>query len=456
MILAYVFISITAIMLFFNLALNVAKRRSLQLAANAALLSILSMLAAYMLYSGYIYTAAGTISFNPFSLFFILVFTLGILLVNVLAYGHSEDYGSFALLASFALIGMYLVSSSTSLITIFLGLELASIPTVFIVLISRKSLEAAAKFFIMASIAVASFSFAMALVYGGTNALSLSTVPKTALMAFASVLFIASIGFDASIFPFNIFIPDVYNGAPAYVTSMLGGINKKMGFAALIQVIILLFITSKSPFIVLAILSVFTMFYGNLAALRQENLKRLLAYSSISQAGYMLIGIAISTQYGIGASLFQIFAHMFIFIGLLGIVGWLEGRDRHRISDLIGLSGENRFAAIAMTIFMLSLVGLPFTTGFVGKFLLFLGAVRSGFAWLAIIGIINSIISVYYYARPIMAAYTGRAGEYKIRMHRSTLIVISACLAITLVLGIFPSPLISITSNAGAYLFNAH
>ncbi len=456
MILAYVFISITAIMLFFNLALNVAKRRFLQLAANAALLSILSILAAYMLYSGYIYTAAGTISFNPFSLFFILVFTLGILLVNALAYGHSEDYGSFALLASFALIGMYLVSSSTSLITIFLGLELASIPTVFIVLISRKSLEAAAKFFIMASIAVASFSFAMALVYGGTNALSLSTVPKTALMAFASVLFIASIGFDASIFPFNIFIPDVYNGAPAYVTSMLGGINKKMGFAALIQVIILLFITSKSPFIVLAILSVFTMFYGNLAALRQENLKRLLAYSSISQAGYMLIGIAISTQYGIGASLFQIFAHMFIFIGLLGIVGWLEDRNRHRISDLIGLSGENRFAAIAMTIFMLSLVGLPFTTGFVGKFLLFLGAVRSGFAWLAIIGIINSIISVYYYARPIMAAYTGRAGEYKIRMHRSTLIAISACLAITLVLGIFPSPLISITSNAGAYLFNAH
>ncbi len=456
MILAYVFISITAIMLFFNLALNVAKRRFLQLAANAALLSILSILAAYMLYSGYIYTAAGTISFNPFSLFFILIFTLGILLVNALAYGHSEDYGSFALLASFALIGMYLVSSSTSLITIFLGLELASIPTVFIVLISRKSLEAAAKFFIMASIAVASFSFAMALVYGGTNALSLSTVPKTALMAFASVLFIASIGFDASIFPFNIFIPDVYNGAPAYVTSMLGGINKKMGFAALIQVIILLFITSKSPFIVLAILSVFTMFYGNLAALRQENLKRLLAYSSISQAGYMLIGIAISTQYGIGASLFQIFAHMFIFIGLLGIVGWLEDRNRHRISDLIGLSGENRFAAIAMTIFMLSLVGLPFTTGFVGKFLLFLGAVRSGFAWLAIIGIINSIISVYYYARPIMAAYTGRAGEYKIRMHRSTLIAISACLAITLVLGIFPSPLISITSNAGAYLFNAH
>ena len=456
MILAYVFISVTAIMLFFNLALNLTKRRSLQFAANAALLSILSVLAAYMLYSGYMYTAAGTISFNPFSIFFILIFTIGILLVNALAYGHSEDYGSFSLLASFALIGMYLVSSSTSLITIFLGLELASIPTVFIVLISRKSLEAAAKFFIMASIAVASFSFAMVLVYGGTNALSLSAVPGTALMVFASVLFIASIGFDASIFPFNIFIPDVYSGAPAYVTSMLGGINKKMGFAALIQVIILLFITSKSPFIVLAILSVLTMFYGNLAALRQENLKRLLAYSSISQAGYMLIGIAISTKYGIEASLFQIFTHMFIFIGLLGVVGWLESRNRHRISDLIGLSGENRFAAIVMTIFMLSLIGLPFTTGFIGKFLLFLGAVRSGFAWLAIIGIVNSIISVYYYARPIMAAYTGKAGEYKICMHRSTLAVVLACLAITLVLGIFPSPLISITSNASAYLFNAH
>lgn len=393
------------------------------------------------------------LNINAFSLFFMTIFSFAMVLVNVIAYVYSTDYQDFALLSSFALLGMYIVSMSTSLITIFLGLEMASIPAVFMLLLSRKSLEAAVKFFIMASIAVSLFSFAMALVYGGANSLSLSGVQRNSLTILASVLFIAAIGFDASIFPFNIFIPDVYQGAPAYLTAMLGGVNKKMGFAALIQVMIILFISFKSTFLVIALLSVFTMIYGNIVAMKQNNLKRMLAYSSIAQAGYIMIGVATTSQFGIEASLVQIVSHMFVFIGLFGIIAWLEFNNRKSVDDIIGLGYENRFAAFSLTLFMLALVGLPFTTGFIGKFLLFTSAIKADMVWLAIIGIINSVMSIYYYARPIMASYEMRAGTGKIRLDFATKAVVFSCLMITLLLGIYPQPLIHVSNLAATYLF---
>ena len=272
-------------------------------------------------------------------------------------------------------------------------------------------------------------------------------------MLFAALLFIAALGFESSIFPFNLLLPDVYQGSPAYLTSMLGGINKKMGFSALIQILILVFIAYKSAFAVIAIASVLTMFYGNIVAMMQKNIKRMLAYSSIAQAGYILIGVATGTQSGIAASLFQIFSHLFIFIGLMGIVAWLEDRNRHDIDALIGLHSENRLAAFSLALFMLSLVGLPFTSGFIGKFLIFTGAIGANLAILAVIGIINSVISVYYYARPIMAAYTGKADPKPAKLSAPVLITITVCIVVTLLFGIFPQPLVSMVSHASSYLF---
>jgi NADH-quinone oxidoreductase subunit N len=196
------------------------------------------------------------------------------------------------------------------------------------------------------------------------------------------------------------------------------------------------------------------MFYGNLVALAQDNLKRMLAYSSIAQAGYILIGVALQNANGISASLFQIFAHVFLFIGAMSIVAWLEGNGKDNISDLIGLYKENMFCAIALTIFLVGLLGVPFTTGFVGKFLLFLGAIKSGMAWLAIIGIINSAISAFYYIKVISAVYTNKVGAYRIRIGRSTLLVIGFCLAMTLVFGVYPQPVIQAANGAAAYLFS--
>ena len=324
---------------------------------------------------------------------------------------------------------------------------------VFAILLSKKGIEAAAKLFIMVSIATAVLSFAIVMLYGSTNSFALSSYSSGAIVAFAGLLFIVALGFEASIFPFNVLIPDVYTGSPAYLTGMLGGVNKKVGLVALIQVLILVFIADKQLFIFVAILSVLTMTFGNVVALVQRNTKRMLAYSSISQAGYIMIGIAAATPQGISASLFQIFSHMFIFIGMMGIIAMLERKDRNEIDDLIGLSGENRYAAFALGLFMLSLVGLPFTTGFVGKFLLFLSAINANLVWLAVIGIVNSVISIFYYIKAIMAMYTERSGSRPIRMGSALAFAVFLCVVATIVFGIYPQPIIDLTNSAAGFLF---
>ncbi|MCL4364942.1 MAG: NADH-quinone oxidoreductase subunit N [Candidatus Marsarchaeota archaeon] len=450
----YSLFALSAIMIIGNLAIRIAGGKRLQFAFNL-ILPVLLLVNMGIIYAfGISGLFFGAFTINPFSLLFSGLFTLGLLTVTLIAFGYSDEYQDFAVIIAFALIGMYAVSMSSSLITIFLGLELSSIPMVFAVLLSRRGIEAAAKLFIMSSIAISVLSFAIVLLYGSSNSLALTSYPHSAVVAFAALLFIAALGFEASIFPFNVLIPDVYTGSSAYITGMLGGINKKVGFVALMQVLILVFITDSKLFLIVAALSVLTMFYGNIVALMQRNTKRMLAYSSISQAGYILIGIATATAAGIAASIFQIFSHMFIFIGMLGVVALLESRNRNGIDELIGLNGENRFAAFAMALFMLSLIGLPLTTGFVGKFLIFLSAVNSGLLWLAIIGILNSIISVLYYARAIMAMYTGKAGGNPIIMGKPLLAALILCVAVTIVFGIYPQPIIGLANSAAGYLIS--
>ncbi|MEM3839064.1 MAG: NADH-quinone oxidoreductase subunit N [Candidatus Micrarchaeaceae archaeon] len=436
-----------------NIIARLTNRVKPHFAFNSAMLLIITLIAGYMLLEGANVTVLGLVSINPFSLFFVFMLTLAMFMVNVIAYEYAGRFGDFAVMASFSMLGIYAVAFANSLITVFLGLELVVVPTVFIILLSRRSLEAATKLFIMSALSIALLSFAFVTIYGSTNTFSLESTQQSGLLLFAAVLFIASIGFEASIFPFNVLIPDVYEGSPSYATAMLGGINKKAGFIVLIQLMILVFVSAKSAFIIIAVLSVLTMLYGNIVAIMQRSFKRMLAYSSISQAGYMMIGIAAATSAGIAGTLFQIFAHAFIFIGIFAIVAWLESRNRKEIDDLIGLNQENRLMAAGATLFMLSLIGLPFTTGFVGKFLIFLSAVNSGLLWLAVIGIINTVISIYYYARPIMAMYTSKLDSEPVKPPLSVLFVVVACIAITLAIGIYPQAVIQMAAGASSYLF---
>ena len=440
-------------MTIFNLTFRLLNDKKGQFAVNIIFLGLLMVSAGYLMITGYNGVVANIFSINPFSTFLFVLFTAGLMLVSMIAFSYSENYMDFAIIANFALLGMCLVSASTSVITIFLGLELASIPMVFAILLSKRGIEAAAKLFIMASIATAVLSFAIVMLYGATDSFALSSYSGGTVIAFAGLLFAAALGFEASIFPFNVLIPDVYAGSSAYLTGMLGGLNKKVGLVALIQVFILIFIADKQLFIFVAILAVLTMTYGNVAALVQRNTKRMLAYSSISQAGYIMIGIAASTQQGIAASLFQIFAHAFIFIGMMGVIAMLEKNNRNDVDDLIGLNSENRYAALALTLFMLSLIGLPLTTGFMGKLLLFLSAINANLFWLAVIGIINTVISIFYYLRAIMAMYTEKDAARPIRMEKTLAVAVFICIAITIVFGVYPQPIVNLVNSASGFLF---
>ncbi len=451
----YAFAIASFLLVIGGLAVRSAFSRKVQFWFNESMLLLL--LASILLLSFYPeHVVSGIFVISPYSLFFMALFTAGMLVINIIAFAYSEEYADFAILSDFALLGMYLISSSGSIISIFLGLELSTIPAVFVILLSRKGMEAGVKLLIMVSLAAAIFSIGMALFYDASGSLSLNPVSQGELLGSALLLFLVSLGIESSIFPFNLLIPDVYQGSQPYLVSMLGGLNKKAAFAAIIQIVILSFLAFHSAFGLIAILAAATMFYGNIVAMLQDNIKRMLAYSSISQAGYILIGIAASTSQGIAASLFQIFSHAFAFIGIMGIVAWLETKNKHNLSDLDGLSSENLFAAVSITVFLLSLIGIPFTTGFIGKFMLFVSAINSGFLWLAILGIINSVISIYYYSKIIIPAFAYQGKARRLSMGKASVVAIAICLAVVVAFGIFPQPIIGAANAAAHVLFLSH
>ena len=390
----------------------------------------------------------GILSVNSFGAFFAILLISALLLLNLIAYSYSSDYVIFAGLSSFMLLGSFAVVFSAAIPLVFIGLELVTMPAVFIILVStRRSVEAAIKYLIVSALATAVFALAMVFFFGASGSLEITPLAKSAFSITALALFFVALGIESSQFPFSVVFPDVYEGSAGYATALLGGFNELVGFAALLLVVYVAFATFK----ISAGFAVFTMFYGNLAALHQENLKRLMAYSSISQAGYIIIGLAAGSTSGIAASMFQIFAHSFLFIGLLAVISWLESRGRSSIESVIGLRDENKLAAFALVLFLLGLIGMPFTTGFVGKFLLFLSAVKSNMVWLAILGIINSIISIFYYAKLITAVLTSKFNARKQSMEITTKIVIIICSIVTLLFGIYASPV----SNIAAYAAKA-
>ncbi len=419
------------------------------------MLFLMSLLLAYMFYSNSIGISFGIFIVSPFSLFFAFLFTVGVLLVNLLGYERTAHYSIFALMSSVALVGMYLVAFANSLISIFIGLEMVSIPTIFAILLSKKvAIEASVKLFILSAVSIALFSFGMVLVFGATGTAMLSNNTGVGyLMLLAMVVLIAAIGFEASLFPFNLWIPDVYQGAASYVTAMLGGINKNVGFLALMQVLLVLFIPYRSQFtMILYILAILTMFYGNLAALAQKNVKRIIAYSSIAQAGYITIGLAVSTSYSIEAMLFQIAIHMLMFIGAMGVILFMESKNRNEINEYIGMNKENTLLAACFTIIMISLIGTPFTAGFIGKFLLFSSAVYGGFLFLALIAIFNSIISVYYYLKIIAAMYTNKVGVEYLKVRWNIMATVVICTFLIILFGVYPNVLIDVAKAASVYI----
>jgi len=369
-----------------------------------------------------------TVAADNFSQYFILLFLLvaALTVLGSLRYLERDgiNHAEFYALVLLATVGMCFMASSTELILIFLGLEISSISTYILAGFKRQnpqSNESSAKYFLLGSFATAFFLYGIAFVYGitgTTNLLDLRASLDTRggdwsmLISVALILMFVGLAFKVSAVPFQIWTPDVYQGAPAPVTALLSVGPKAAAFAVVLRVFIGGFGSSSSlTFWLIWLSAILTMSLGNLAALWQSNIKRLLAYSSIAHAGYVLVGIAAAVAPGSTEStspvLFYLTAYALMNAGVFLLVAHLSGPNERwtNIDDFTGFGYERPGAAACLAIFMLALAGLPTMAGFLAKFYVFRAAVHANLIGLTVIAVLNSVVSVYYYLRPVVVMY---------------------------------------------------
>ena len=343
------------------------------------------------------------------------------------------DSAEFYALLLFATAGMGVLSSAQELLTAFIGLEMSSISSYILAGYRRdtlKSSESALKYFLLGSFATAFFLYGIALIYGTTGTTVLDSMggadPNSVLLKLGLALVLIGLGFKVAAAPFQIWTPDVYEGAPTPVTALFSAGPKAATFALLLRIVATVPAATQYWFWAFWILAVLTMFAGNLGALVQTNVKRLLAYSSIAHAGYILVAFAaVSTMAtsdtsgelgavpAYAAILFYLLSYALVKVGAFTIVSQLGGKDEKYVTleDYAGLSQRHPWAAAALSLFLLSLLGLPVTAGFFGKFYIFKAAVNSHLIWLAILMAVNSIIGSYYYLKVIVAMYMREPAE---------------------------------------------
>ena len=404
---------------------------------------------------------AGTFLLDPFSTFFKLVIYcacgLGILLsINYLKVENIQR-GEYYALMLFATSGMMLMASAGDLMTLYLGLELMALSIYVLagfIRGSNRSNEAAIKYLLLGAFSSGIMLYGMSLLYGitGTTNLAgilafLSTTDLTnpALML-AMIMLIVSFGFKVAAVPFHMWVPDVYEGAPTSVTAFMSAGPKVAGFAVLLRV----FLYALQPLqenstAILAGLAVLTMAVGNIMALSQTNIKRMLAYSSIAHAGYALVGLAAGGPDGAASVMLYVCIYALMNMGAFGVVIMLRkaGERGEEISDFAGLGKTNKTAAFLMLLFMFSLTGIPPTAGFIGKFYIFKSAVQSGLVWLAITGVIFSSISAYFYLRIIMTMYMKEpAGSFELSKAPSLALALAISATFVIYIGVLPSQLI--------------
>lgn len=364
---------------------------------------------------------------------------------------HLETGEYYALLLSSAL-GAMLMAASADLLLLFLGLETLSIPLYVLAAIARRDLrsqEAGMKYFLLGAFSTTFFLYGVALIFGSAGSTNLARVASQAgtgspLMLAGIALLTIGLGFKATIVPFHSWAPDVYEGAPLPVTAYMSVIAKVGAFAAMIRVFVIALSAGAVQWgAALAALSVLTMILGNVAALLQNNLKRLLGYSSIAHAGFILIGIVAANRAGISAVVFYLLVYALMTLGAFGVVLMLErrGEEADEISDLAGLAGRSPLLAGAMTLFMVSLAGLPPTAGFLAKFYVFSAALDAGYPVVVIVAVVTTVVSAYFYLRVAYTMFIGQpAPEVRIAGGRWVSAALIVTAAGVLVLGIFPAP----------------
>ena len=413
----------------------------------------------------------GLIQADSFSYFFHLLIGLVVFLV-VLAAGPYLDrerlpLPEFYALVFFATAGMGILASAQELLTAFIGLELSSISSYVLAGYRRDSLkssESSLKYFLLGSFATAFFLYGIALFYGATGTTNLSQMtgadPSQNLLRLGFSLILMGLGFKVAAAPFQIWTPDVYEGAPTPVTALFSAGPKAAAFALLLRIFATVPAATQFWFWAFWVLAVLTMFAGNLGALVQTNVKRMLAYSSIAHAGYILVAFAAVTylaQDGRAAAapayaaiLFYLLSYALVKLGAFTIVSQFGGEGEKHLSldDYAGLGQRQPVAAAALALFLLSLLGLPVTAGFFGKFYIFKAAVNSHLIWLAILMAINSVIGAYYYLRLIVVMYMRDpsaevAATTPMRFPLSVNLVLAVAAIGTILFGIMPNPVLN-------------
>ncbi|OGT99440.1 MAG: NADH-quinone oxidoreductase subunit N [Geobacteraceae bacterium GWB2_52_12] len=376
-------------------------------------------------WGSHIESFSGSVVLDNFATFFKMTFLVAAGLTVLISDQYMEregcNHGELYPLILFTVVGMMLMASGTDLMTIFLGLEVMSVSLYVLAGFNRankKSNEAGLKYFLLGAFSTGFLLYGMALIYGATGTTKLykiativgqMTLPTANIMLVAGMLLmLTGFAFKIAAAPFHMWTPDVYEGAPTPMTAFMSAGPKAAGFAALLRIFLVALPTLQVEWSqVLWVMAVLTMTVGNITALRQDNIKRVLAYSSIAHAGYALVGFVAANGTGTAGILFYMLSYAFMNIGAFAIVILVakKGETNGNVSDFAGLGFKRPLLAVVMTIFLFSLAGMPPTAGFIGKFYLFSGAIQEGYIWLAVIGVLNSAASVYYYLRIMVYMY---------------------------------------------------
>lgn len=452
-------------LLVLSLAVFVDKAKE-EFLAFLTLLSVAGAMALVLFLSGYSGRGGsilgGMFVLDNFAIFFklLMLASIGLTVLASVRFVGASPYpgGEYYALLLFTGVGMLFMVSGDNLISIYVALELMALSSYVLAGYFKgeiKSTEAALKYFILGAFSSGVLLYGLSLVYGVAGEMGLpelaklfATQEKSNLLLVGILLILSGLLFKIAAVPFHVWTPDVYEGAPTPVTAFFSVGPKLAAYAILARIFYVAFPKFHADWgLIVALVAAATMVFGNLAALLQANVKRMLAYSSIAHAGYALLGVVgFQTDFGLWGVLVYLLAYTFMNFGVFALVVFLEtkGYAAEQVSDFNGLAKRNMAAAVVMLVFLLSLAGIPPTAGFIGKYYLFTAAMKAGYAWLAVLAVLMSAVSLFYYFRIAAAMFFTEGEGAPLRSSYTLTTAVLICAVATLLVGVAPQPFVEI------------
>ncbi|NLC06682.1 MAG: NADH-quinone oxidoreductase subunit N [Syntrophomonadaceae bacterium] len=458
--------SLACLLLILGLIAPKGEKRGLVLFAIVGIIASIVVVAAHFnMFDGFL---GRMYLVDSYASYFKVLFLVSVLLVCLTTTSYfkplaGEGSEAYAIML-FATLGMMILVSAGELITLYVGMELMTIS--FYILTANlagedaRSSEAGLKYLILGAVSSAVMLYGFTLLYGvtGTTLIHQIALHSDSSPAFwlGVVFALSGFGFKVAMVPFHMWAPEIYEGAPPPVTIFLAVASKAAGFAVFVRVFLTAFPYHADHWVpIIAFLAAITMILGNLAAIPQQNIKRMLAYSSIAQAGYLLVGLVAANQLGVKGILFYTMIYVFANVGAFAVtIVFNNVSESDDIADYSGLAQRSPLLAATLLICMLSMAGIPPLAGFAGKFYLFSAVIDQGFLWLAIIGLVMSMISVYYYLSVARVMYLGQVTDYSaIKVNGSMKLLLYGCMILSIILGVYPDALAQIANTAAKFMF---